>query len=286
MTAIASTLLCLAAASHLGAAGASIVYLRGLSGQLLPIVHRLLVGAALLLAGYLGVRWLATGSPPLTGPSESLAFFVTVATVIVLAVTRPEPMRAVVGFYLPPLAVIALLSCISFMTRSADARAATLEKLQDAPLLMHVGLVYIAYALFFVASLTSVAYVFQAQHLKRRRNSPLFQKLPSLERLDRTLFRLIGAGYPLFLVTLALGLFWALRTPDLLAERWWLSPKILLAVVMAAFYALTFHGRRMGLLRGQKLAYVVFIGFSLLLGVSIVLGLLHLTSYNFWESPE
>ena len=51
---------------------------------------------------------------------------------------------------------------------------------------------------------------------------------------------------------------------------------------MVALYSTAFHGRRIGLLRGQKLAYLVSVGFTVMLGSYLVLGLMNLQDYNFW----
>ena len=73
---------------------------------------------------------------------------------------------------------------------------------------------------------------------------------------------------------------------ELLGPHWFLSPKVLLALVMAAFYAVTFHTRRFGLLRGPKLATLVFGGFVGLLGVYLVLGVMQLNNYFFWGASS
>ena len=55
---------------------------------------------------------------------------------------------------------------------------------------------------------------------------------------------------------------------------------------MLFFFAFTYHARKVDWLRGRKLAYVVFYGFTTLLAVYIVRGLLNLTTYNFLDKAS
>ncbi|MDQ1257572.1 MAG: hypothetical protein QG656_2178 [Candidatus Hydrogenedentes bacterium] len=258
---------------------ASLRYLYGRSDAL-TAVKALAAGGAALLLTTLAIRWAAWGQVPLTTMTDALNLFVLWGTLIVLFESRRTSMRALAGVCLPPLTVICLVSAATAHQYLSVAPRA----LNGVPLAVHVGSVFLAYALFFVASMTSGCYAFQAQRLKRLKTTGLFQRLPSLEQLDQTLYRLIGIGYPLFVATLAMGLAWAWHDRDLLGPHWWLSPKVMLSCGMAVFYAAVFHGRRRGLLRGPKLAYLFFWVFSAFLVTFLVLGVLHLTNYNFWGS--
>jgi len=197
---------------------------------------------------------------------------------LILWVARKEVASALCCFYIPPLAALSLINA----TVAHGHLHQPPRELSGIPLLTHVGLAFLAFGLFFLASLTSAAYIFQANHLKNHHRTRLFQRLPSLEQLDRTLWQLIRCGYPLFVATLILGLLWAYVDRNILGTFWWLAPKVLLSWVMAGFYATIYHVRRSGLLRGPKLAYAVFLGFSSLLAVYLVLALTNWNTYYFW----
>jgi ABC-type transport system involved in cytochrome c biogenesis permease subunit len=253
----------------------------GRAAECLPVARALAVVAAGLIAVTFALRLAAWGRPPLTTTSDSLNLFVLLGTAIALGAAWPTARRGLLAYYLPALAAIAWFSAVF---APADL-ARPPRELSQVFLLVHVVTAFLAYALFFIASLTSVAYVHQARRLKGRRGSVPALPLPALEHLDATLYRLIRLGYPLFVLTLGMGMYWALRDADLLSQAWWLSPKIVLSAFMAAFYAASFHARSLGLLRGPKLAYLVFVGFGLLLGVYLALEFLDLTNYNFYEGP-
>ncbi len=237
----------------------------------------MLCGAALLVATFL-IRAATWQRVPLTTVCDSLNLFVLLSTFVVVIVSRAERMRPLLSVYLPPIALIAVINALAGYRYLFEEP----RELRGLFLTVHVGLAFLAYALFFVASLTSMGYIVQARRLKRRHTTGVFQQLPSLERLDKVLFRLVSVGYPMFVITLILGAYWAHLDPEELSERWWLAPKILMAVIMASFYSITFHSRRLGWLRGPKLAYFVFIGFTSLLALYLALGLTQLNNYNFW----
>ena len=244
----------------------------------LPVARGLIVGGVVLVVLQIALRTAQWQALPFTTLNDSLSLFTAMGAAVTVLVTRHPRMRTVLCFYAPALAAMAIVNAALGHGFLAEAP----RPLSGAFLVVHVGLAILAYALFLVASMTSVAYVFQVRHLKRRTFSTLMQNLPSLERLDATLFRLIGVGYPLFVITLVLGVIWAWFDRELLGEWWFLSPKIALSVVMVVFYAISFNGRMMGWLRGRKLAYFVFCGFTTLLITYIVMGVLDLRDYNFW----
>ncbi len=267
-----------AIAVYLAASVAAASYLWTASQRALVSAQGCSLGAALLLFGAFILRWVTWNRLPMTSLTDTLTILILIASAIMLVLVRGEQMHAMLSFYLPPLAPLCLVA------GAAAVRDFPVppRDLPEVLLAVHVGLAFLAYALFFGASLTSVAYLVQTQRLKNRRIDGLFQKLPSLERLDRVLFGLISFGYPFFVVTVVLGALWAWRDSELLSATWWLSPKIFLSVVMAAFYALAFHTRRLGRLRGPKLAYFVVCGFALLLTTYLALALFDLNTYNFW----
>jgi ABC-type transport system involved in cytochrome c biogenesis permease subunit len=256
-------------------------YLQTAEQRVLGWAHRLLIAGALCLVLAFGARWIEWGLVPLTTLTDSLLLFALLSALIMAFIAR-GPVKALLCFYVPPLALIAVINAVV----AHHYFLAAPKVLRGMLLSAHVGLAFLAYAFFFVASATSVAYLFQVHSLKHRRTAGLFRKLPPLERLDRTLFLLIRYGYVFFGITLILGGIWSRIDADLLGAHWWLSAKIIRAIVMFMFYAAAYHMRQLGWLRGQRLAYFVFLGFSLLMASYVVLGVAGLSNYNFWGSAS
>ncbi len=262
------------------AAALPLAYLRQGKKIQLVATTRLTICAVLCLAGTLILRWVAFSRVPLTTVTDSLNLLIVLASCVVLMVVSKTRLGALCSFYLPPLAIMALLNALVAHNYLLEEP----KDLRSHALAAHVGLAFLAYALFYVASMTSLMYVVQAHNLKRHSTGGLFHKLPSLEQLDKTLFRMVSIGYPVFAVTVIVGLIWVRLDHELLGPYWWAAPKILISWIIFALFFASFHGRRRGLLRGTKLAYMVFLGFALILVVSIVLGLAGATTYNFWRS--
>lgn len=271
-----------AVATYIAAAGLALLYLRNAEDSVLFGAKRTAAIANLLLAVVFLMRWRQWGLIPMTGVTDSLNLFLIICTGIVLTVQRDNAMKPLLVYYLPALALLALTSASVAHEHLGESPKA----LNGAFLTFHVGLVYLAFSLFFVASLTSMGYIFKARHLKTHEITGWSRRLPSLELLDRTLYRLIGFGYPVFVVTLFVGFIWAYFDRELLGPMWFISPKILISFVIVTLYAVSFHTRRFGLLRGPKLAYLVFFGFTGVLIAYLALNLLEVAKINFWESAS
>lgn len=276
----ALTYLCfyLAIAAHLVAGGFVPAYIRSQRAEgLLTVAQQVTFAGALLLLATLLLRFLRWHLFPLSTSVDALSLFLLLSACTALYVSRGER-RALLAIYLVPLAGLAVAAGIAGFSGLNTVP----KELTGTLLITHVGLVFYAFSLFFVASLTSFAYLDQARRLKRHATGGLFAKLPSLEHLDRTLYRLIQIGYPVFVVALALGIYWAWYENELLSSAWWMSPKVILSILMGLVYSACFHARRRGWLRGPKLALFVFVGVGVVLGAFVLLRVLDLTNVNFY----
>jgi ABC-type uncharacterized transport system permease subunit len=269
---------CGAVLECMAAAAALLPPLRSRPFGALTLPRLLAAGGALSFALLLAIRGMHYQLLPLTSGVESLSLMVIMIVATVLAITLDQRRRTLLLIYLPAVAAI---SIVAAMLAPAALREAP-KPLSAALLLLHVVPAFLAYAWFFIAMLTSAVYLYQAARLKRRAALSL-QHLPSLEQLDATLFHLIRMAYPLFVLTLILGAYWAWYDRALLGAYWWLSPKIILSLCMVVIYAVCYHGRAAGWLRGPRLANVLVIGIGGLLASYLVLEIFHLTNYNFWD---
>lgn len=282
MTVLISIPFYLATACYVAAAAMSILFARGAPEELLTRAKRTAAAGNVLLVCVLASRWWYWGLLPLTGITDSLNLFLIFCTGIVLILQRNETMKPLLVFYLPALAILSLISASVAHQHLGESP----KDLNSLFLTVHVGLVFFAFSLFFVASLTSMSYMFKARNLKSRTTTGLFQKLPSLEQLDRTLYVLIAVGYPTFVVTFILGFIWAWYDRELLGPRWFVSPKILNSFAIAVLYAVSFYTRRFRILRGPKWAYLVFYGFTGVFATYLILNLLDLAKGSFWGAPS
>lgn len=259
-------------AFYLGSAVSGLLFLRMSSNtRLLGLATQLCGAGALLVVAMIAVRAFQWRLVPLTTAVDTLSFFIALSGIVALITTRSPRRRGLLPFYTTPLALVALLAA----SRAVPALGTAPNALSGFWLAPHVGLVLLAFALFFTACFTSLAYALQARRLKELNTTGLFKALPSLENLDQTLFQLIRFGYPVFVFALLLGFLWA-RSEGMSPVTFMTSPKVMLSVVMVFFYAFSYHARSLGLLRGPKLAYLVFGGVAVLLGIFLALEVMDL----------
>ena len=268
----------LAMALYLGAVAMLLLYMKTSNLRWLHATAACMLGGVIALGVCFLLRWHTWGLVPLTSSTDVLNLFVFLSTSIMLIVAYRDHLPTLLCFYLPP---VAATMCATALTAGNNLHI-TPRPLPGMLLAIHVGLAFCAYSLFFVAAMTSLAYLSQAHRLKDRKKAGGPHRLPPLERLDQSLFRLIRCGYPLFVSTLILGGMWAALQPSILGQHWWMAPKVVLSFVSAVFFAGLFHLRRLGRLPEPRLALAVFWGASTLLSLYLVLELVHLRTYNFW----
>jgi len=257
----------------------SLTYLWKSDSRVLQHSVRLIWSGIACLIAMFAIRWALYGRVPLTTLSDSLSLFLILSGALMVFITRRHNVSTLLSFYLAPLAVVGLVNAAIAHRYLTEAPML----LQRAPLVVHVGLAFLAYSLFFAAGMTSAAYLCHMSHIKHHRTTWLTRRMPSLQELDMMLSRLLLYAYPLFVLTLAQGLVWAWLDPSPLGPQWWLAPKVLLSFVMVLFYACAVHLRFAGMLRGPKLSYLVLFGFAVLLVLYVGLSLFGLRGYHFWS---
>ncbi len=95
-------------------------------------------------------------------------------------------------------------------------------------------------------------------------------KLGSLERLERITFTSVTLGFALLTIGLITGLV-VLKAhgQTRLGDRWFASPKVLLAFAAWVVYAIVLHAPINPSFRGRKVAILSIFGFLLMIGTLI-----------------
>jgi ABC-type transport system involved in cytochrome c biogenesis permease subunit len=106
--------------------------------------HCAALGNTLLLMVF-AYRWAHYGRPPFTGLGDTLNLFLVMCTGIILLVQRNEQMRSVMVYYMPALAILALISGVFSPKHLAEAP----RELNGLLVSIHVVLIFFAFALFF-----------------------------------------------------------------------------------------------------------------------------------------
>ena len=209
-------------------------------------------------------RGLQAGNIPVANFSQALSFLAWVTALAGLVMIVRLRM-AVIGALVAPSVLIAT-GASEAMQGGGGALPGALQSLW---LPVHVTLAFAGEALFVLAATVSLVYLFQESRLKAHR--PLHGAMPSLEKLDRINYRLLGWGFLLLTLAILSGALWAQHTWGRFwswepRESWSLITWVLYAALLESRLTVGWRGRRAATLTIAVFAVLVgsFIGVSLL----------------------
>jgi ABC-type uncharacterized transport system permease subunit len=195
----------------------------------------------------------------------SVVAWLTVVLSLVSGLLRTLP---AVGAILLPVAAVATLLPPLFPNPHHFAYAGNV--LAAA----HIGVAFIAYAMFILAALYALVLIGLERRLHRRLPDPGSAELPPLLTLERFLFRLIGVGFALLTLTLASGM---LFTEEIFGQPLRFTHKTVLSVAAwLAFGALLWGRWRYGwrgrvalrwILAGTVFLLLAYLGYKFVLEV-------------------
>jgi cytochrome c-type biogenesis protein CcsB len=127
---------------------------------------------------------------------------------------------------------------------------------------LHVPVLLAAYVIFFAAFLVGLVYLWEERQMKSKHPATLTFQLPSLERLDNLIAKLIGSAFPLLTGGLLLGGIWAQQA---WGRFWGWDPKETWTLITCLVYAMYLSARVFAGWRGRKTAYLSLAGFAVVL---------------------
>jgi ABC-type uncharacterized transport system permease subunit len=206
--------------------------------------HRALISAGWLLHTYaLYQRAGVLQRCPVTNPFETM-MFITWAVVLCYLIFGMTWRVSFLGPFALPL-VIAL--CAFGLFPGLD-RGRSDELQRSVWLSLHATLSLLAYGVWGLAGVTGAMYLLQERQLKTHRLRRLFLRLPAIERLDRTNYRLLVVGLLLLAVGMAFGFVVGVEfiKKDV--------PKTLWSFLVWAIYGGLTAAHATGRLHGRKIA--------------------------------
>ncbi len=257
LTTAADVLLAITAVAYAVASGSFFLQLAGRESASRFAKALLGVGAVLHLAHFFVISANAKACP-VEGIHQATSLSALTAVSVFLFVSRFWRVE-VVGAFVAPVGLAALLAA-RFVGVSDPTPA-----VRTAVLPLHVTSIFVASALFAIASALAVTYLLQDRQLKRKRTSGLLRRLPPLDVLDKASHRFLLAGFPLLTIGILTGLLWIGRVAggnlglvrQVLAYAAWL----LFAAVLLMRSAGGWRGRRAawGTILGFGCAVLVFL---------------------------
>lgn len=253
----ADVLLAITAVAYAVAAGSYFLQLAGreAASRLAKIA---LAGGALLHLAHFFVITANAKVCPVEGIQQATSLTALTAVSVFLFVSRFWHVE-VVGAFVAPVGLAAILAA-----RFVGASDPT-PTVRTAVLPLHVTSIFLASALFAIASALAATYLLQDRQLKRKRTGGLLRRLPPLDVLDKASHRFLLAGFPLLTIGILTGLLWIGRVTggglglvrQVLAYAAWL----LFAAVLLMRSAGGWRGRRAawGTILGFGCAVLVFL---------------------------
>ena len=192
----------------------------------------------------------------------SLNLFVWLVVTVYLGVRKP--------YRLLGLAVMPLAAALLIVARAGGGTGVgTRSHYSNLFLVLHVGLVLVAFAGFTLAAALSAFYLWQERRLKRREVTILRRQAPSLATLDRLAARAVLFSLPALTLGIAVGAVRLLGDGDRIDAL--VAATAVTWLVWAAYLVL----RATRGLSGRRAAYVALAGFVLVIVVRLALPATH-----------
>jgi ABC-type transport system involved in cytochrome c biogenesis permease subunit len=164
------------------------------------------------------------------------------------------------GFILMPVLTAVIWLAVPTRIFCKDLQQVIRPELLHPYFAIHLSTAFLAYASFAIAFAAGFLYLLQRHALKSKRAGVFYQKLPSLEELERLMVQPFFWGSALMTAALGVGLIWAEQA---FQESWIFDPKTLVTALVILAYAGSAQLRRLGVLSARKMAVFSLILFSL-----------------------
>ncbi|MBI4396988.1 MAG: c-type cytochrome biogenesis protein CcsB [Elusimicrobia bacterium] len=248
--------------------------------------YRLLTGTVALHVLSLGARVLAarvipehTWYVPWSNWFESFSLFALLIALVFLIV-QARTRLPILGVFVMPwswLAIVMALSYPFFSTPNASIASfggfwAFINSAREIPKLapalqsywmaIHVPVMFFSYSAFANAFGIGIAYLIQERQIKSKKPTELSYRLPSLEELDRLIYRIIVIAFPVLTLGIMLGARWAY---DAWGRYWGWDAKETWALITWFIYLIYLHMRLVMGWRGRRTAYLSLAGFAVVI---------------------
>lgn len=210
-------------------------------------------------SGFLIFLGLESGNIPITNVYESFVSLLWCVLFVYINLDYLYKIPSLDTFLIP------LITALSIWALTFDGNNLLITiSLGNFWLIAHIIPIFIGYAAFTISFSLSVMYLTQQRQLKLKLFGSLFNKLPSLERIDNLMWKTISLGFPLLTIGLVFGAFWV-KTQNVLGEAWYLDYKVILGLATWLVYAALLHMRLISSFHGTKIACLTIAGFCLVL---------------------
>ncbi len=223
----------------------------------------LLYGAVVTHAVTIGLRWVQLGLTPVANFREALSWF-AFSLAIVYLIIQAKVKRAVIGAFVTPLVVVAMISSVLIPQNGGPPPAS----LRSTWLPIHITMAFLGDASLAVAAAVAVLYLILEHKMKSKDFGGLYGRLPSLEALDALNYNLVRVGFVLLSLAIITGTLWAGR---LWHSYFAWDPRQVSAILAWVLYAGLIVSRWIAGWRGRRAALITLLGFAVMIGSFVTL---------------
>ncbi|WP_404404159.1 cytochrome c biogenesis protein [Jeotgalibacillus malaysiensis] len=224
---------------------------------------------------FLFLYMFRTGRFPVLTLFEGIYFYAWVLLTLSLVLNRLMKIDFTVFFV--NLIGFTFMAIHTFAPVQASTEAAA-ERLMSELLLIHITMAIVSYAAFSISVVFSILYLLQYRLLKQKKWGQKIQRITDLAKLEKGSVILNSIGFPLLLLSLILGVQWAVVSlPTVL----WYDIKISGSFLLLAIYGVFLYRRFGKGQSGKSLALFNTAAFGCLL-INFLLGS-RLSSFHFWS---
>lgn len=223
---------------------------------------------------YLLLRTIQFDHPPITNVFEIftvLAFSVSFAYFILELVTD---IRGTGPFIIIISIAFQIISTL-FIEDLTEVR----EILRSNLLGTHVISALIGYSGITISAVYGILYLILYNEIKLNKFGLIFNRLPSLEILERMSFIAAIIGFVFLSITIIIGIIWL---PQAFAQFSYLDPKLIGTFAVWILYGIGLINKFLGKWRGKKLIILSIIGFTLAICSTILTNFLAKSFHSFY----
>jgi cytochrome c-type biogenesis protein CcsB len=252
---VESVLFWLSVAMYAVSAGGLVYALVFRNERFLPRMTWLATAGLAVHTGAIAARYAATGHLPWAGDYENGLFggwFIVGFTVVVAWRQRSLQLLAAATL---PLTVLLM----GYGAMREPALTPFAASLRSAWLYVHVFFAWLAFGAYALAMGGGVVYLLKQRDAARGGENAIYERVPSLDRLDELVFRWIMFGFLTDAVMIASGAIWA---KDLWGSYWAWDPVETWSLVTWLSYGLAIHLRVTRGWRGARFARVAIVAIA------------------------
>ena len=221
---------------------------------------------------YIKVR--ETGEFPILTPMDGLFFLSWLIIMASLILTRFYRLHFIAFF--SNLLGIVMMAITLFQPNDSVSQVLSHRLMSDL-LIIHITMAFIAYAGFTLSFILSIMYLIEYTMLKRKKWGKRLGRFDSLFALEQASFLCNLTGFPLLLISLILGIIWAMIS---LSTFSWFDPKVITSFVILVVYGFYFYQKLGRNVYGKPLIFWNTAGFLIVL-INVFLSET-LTGFHLW----